>query len=260
MNVEESSLLSVNKPTIAEQYIPVTNFKVIPLTLNEEIMKMSFSEEYALANFMGYLMSLMQTTKDLALYKDVSTTICTALAESATTGMKTITVDGFASESSDDATTDLAKRTANAKALYRAIIGQITEVQIGSYENGLGDIIYNTPSNLVCLIPSQVLASLDVDALATLLNSSVITSRVQIELIPWDFGNHKLASQSAVADTTCFLLDKEAVQYGFKYQLSTSFFDASNLNQNYWTHYSYYSAFVNGAFAVAINVNNMYTA
>lgn len=260
LNIEASSLLEINKPVISEQYIPVSAFKVIPLTLNEEIMRMSFSEEYALSNFMGYLMSLLQITKEISLYNEISGVITQALADASTTGITSVNVTGFEKETSNaTAVEENARRTANANALYRAIMRVVSEASIGSYQNGLGDTIYTTPENLVLLIPSAVLATLDVDTLATLLNSSVISNGINIDIIPWEFGKHKQSSQSAIADTTCMLLDKEAVQYGFKYQLSTSFFDSSNLNTNYWNHYAYYAAYVNGAFGVALNVTNMFT-
>lgn len=260
LNVDVSSLLEINKPKITEQYIPVSEFKVIPLTLNEEIMRMSFSEEYALSNFMGYLMSLLQITKEISLYNEISNVITKALANSDTTGITTVSVTGFEKQTSGaSAVEENARRTANANALYRVIMRIVGDASIGSYTNGLGDTIYSTPENLVLLIPTSVLATLDVDTLATLLNSSVITNGINIDIIPWDFAKHKQASQSTVADTTCMLLDKESVQYGFKYQLSTSFFDSSNLNTNYWNHYAYYASYVNGTFGVALNVTNMFT-
>lgn len=259
LNVDASSLLDVNKPTITEQYLPVSNFKVIPLTLNEQIMGMSFSEEYALANFTGYLIGLMGVAKSLYMYEELSKTIAGYKDGNANnTFFKTIDIEGFAKPTENlTAVEDNAIRLSNAKAVYRILIETITSAGIGSLEGTDESIAYDTPSDMVCLIPPKMMSTLDVDALATLLNSNVLTSNINVKFINWDFSKWK--KDSGDNDYTLILLDKSAIQYGFKYQLATSFFDSSNLNTNRFLHFAYYCGGIDGAFGVAISITNMYS-
>lgn len=262
LNVEASSLLSVNKPTITEQYIPVSGYKVIPLTINEQLMGMSFSDEFALANFTGYLIGLMGVSKQLYMYGVVSDAIAFALydPDSSPVGAKLINtyeVTGFAKQTQNPtADEDNAIRLSNAKLLYRTLIEYITQGGLGI---SLPDnsIAYDTPKDLVCLIPPKMLASLDVDALATLLKSDVLTNNTAIKFIPWDYSVYK--NDGDANDYTLIVLDREAIQYGYNYQLATSFFDASNLNTNRFLHFSYYCDAIKGAFGFAISVKNMYS-
>ena len=66
-----SSLLSSNPPTVNEQYVSVENYKVIPMTINKYLMRGAFVEEDQLANFVGYLMSIMRTTKTAYLSEEI---------------------------------------------------------------------------------------------------------------------------------------------------------------------------------------------
>lgn len=70
-----SSLLTVTNPVVAEQYIKLTNFKTIPLTLNEYLMRLSFTMETDSANFAGYIRSLMEVSKNVDMYKQMVSTI-----------------------------------------------------------------------------------------------------------------------------------------------------------------------------------------
>lgn len=259
LNVDASSLLSVNKPTITEQYIPVSGYKVIPLTINEQIMGMSFSDEFALANFTGYLIGLMGVSKQLFMYETLSKVIGEYKDSSATNSyFKTYAISGFAKQTQNPtASEDNAIRLANAKAVYRTLLENITSAQIGSLKGTDESIVYDTPNNLVCLIPPKMMSALDVDALATLLKSDILTANVAIKFIPWDFATWKVDDTDN--DYTLIVLDRESIQYGYNYQLATSFFDASNLNTNRFLHFSYYCGAVKGAFGFAIEASDMYS-
>ena len=66
-----SSLLNVVNPVVAEQYIELKNFKTIPLTLNEYLMRLSFTSETDSANFAGYIRSLMDVAKNVNMYEQM---------------------------------------------------------------------------------------------------------------------------------------------------------------------------------------------
>ena len=100
----------------------------------------------------------------------------------------------------------------------------------------------------------EMLASLDVDLMATLLNSEYLNDKIAIDIITisgWGDG----ATLAQVS--TVLIMQDNGYQYGFFYEVATSFFDPSNLNTNNWLHFAYYSGIVESAIAGTITVTNM---
>ena len=108
---------------------------------------------------------------------------------------------------------------------------------------------------MVCIISNELFSALDVDTLATLLNSSEITRNVPIELVTMDYSQIGLIT---VNPNVAFLLSKDKVQYGYFYQVATQFFDASNLNTQNWLHFSDYCDQVYRAYSKTITLTNFY--
>ena len=250
--VNTSTLLTSVPPEIQEQYIPVTKFKYIQLTVNRYLMRGGFEDEYAMANLISYLLNNMRIAKRLQLKTDIETVIAEILANNPTKQ----TVTGLAKPTTNPTAVELnAVRTYNTNLIYRTILTVIQMLGLG-YELNVTDVTtgndtfkaYERPDNIVCLVEPSTIASMDVDTLATLLNSNKITQKINVNFI----------ENEAIGDGKVLVLSKDKIQYGYFYQVATSFFDASNLNQQDFLHFSYYCDQIERAPAVLIECTNFH--
>lgn len=250
--VNTSTLLTSVPPVIQEQYIPVTKFKYIQLTVNRYLMRGGFEDEYAMATLISYLLNNMRVAKRLQLKADIETVIAEILTNNPTKE----TVTGLARPTGTPTAVELnAVRTYNTNLIYRTILTVIQMLGLG-YELNVTDKTtgndtfeaYERPENIVCLVEPSTMASMDVDTLATLLNSNKITQKISVNFI----------ENEAIADGTVLVLSKDKIQYGYFYQVATSFFDASNLNQQDFLHFSYYCDQIERAPAVLIECTNFH--
>lgn len=250
--VNTSTLLTSVPPEIQEQYIPVTKFKYIQLTVNRYLMRGGFEDEYAMANLISYLLNNMRIAKRLQLKIDIETVIAEILINNPTRH----TVTGLERPTGTPTAVELnAVRTYNTNLIYRTILTVIQMLGLG-YKLNVTDVTtgndtfeaYERPDNIVCLVEPSTMASMDVDTLATLLNSNKITQKINVNFI----------ENEAIPDGEVLLLSKDKIQYGFFYQVATSFFDASNLNQQDFLHFSYYCDQIERAPAVLIECTNFH--
>ena len=250
--VNTSTLLTSVPPVIQEQYIPVTKFKYIQLTVNRYLMRGGFEDEYAMATLISYLLNNMRVAKRLQLKTDIETVIAEILTNNPTKQ----TVTGLARPAATPTAVELnAVRTYNTNLIYRTILTVIQMLGLG-YELNVTDVTtgndtfeaYERPDNIVCLVEPSTMASMDVDTLATLLNSNKITQKINVNFI----------ENEAIGDGEVLVLSKDKIQYGYFYQVATSFFDASNLNQQDFLHFSYYCDQIERAPAVLIKCTNFH--
>lgn len=250
--VNTSTLLTSVPPEIREQYIPVTKFKYIQLTVNRYLMRGGFEDEYAMANLISYLLNNMRIAKRLQLKTDIETVINEILINNPTRH----TVTGLERPTETPTAVELnAVRTYNTNLIYRTILMVIQMLGLG-YDLNVTDVTtnnrtfraYERPDNIVCLVEPSTMASMDVDTLATLLNSNKITQKINVNFI----------ENEVIPDGEVLLLSKDKIQYGFFYQVATSFFDASNLNQQDFLHFSYYCDQIERAPAVLIECTNFH--
>lgn len=250
--VNTSTLLTSVPPVIQEQYIPVTKFKYIQLTVNRYLMRGGFEDEYAMATLISYLLNNMRVAKRLQLKSDIENVIAKILTNNPTTQ----TVTGLAKPTANPTAVELnAVRTYNTNLIYRTILTVIQMLGLG-YELNVTDVTtgndtfeaYERPDNIVCLVEPSTMASMDVDTLATLLNSNKITQKINVNFI----------ENEAIGDGKVLVLSKDKIQYGYFYQVATSFFDASNLNQQDFLHFSYYCDQIERAPAVLIECTNFH--
>lgn len=250
--VNTSTLLTSVPPEIQEQYIPVTKFKYIQLTVNRYLMRGGFEDEYAMANLISYLLNNMRIAKRLQLKTDIETVI----TEITTNNPTKQTVTGLARPTGTPTAVELnAVRTYNTNLIYRTLLTVIQKLGLG-YELNITDKTigndtfkaYERPNNIVCLINPSTMASMDVDTLATLLNSNKITQKINVNFIEND----------TITDGEILIVSKDKIQYGYFYQVATSFFDASNLNQQDFLHFSYYCDQIERAPAVLIECTNFH--
>lgn len=250
--VNTSTLLTSVPPEIQEQYIPVTKFKYIQLTVNRYLMRGGFEDEYAMANLISYLLNNMRIAKRLQLKSDIETVIAEILTNNPTKQ----TVTGLAKPTTSPTAVELnAVMTYNTNLIYRTLLTVIQKLGLG-YELNITDKTtgndtfeaYERPNNIVCLLSPSTMASMDVDTLATLLNSNKITQKINVNFIEND----------AITKGEILIVSKDKIQYGYFYQVATSFFDASNLNQQDFLHFSYYCDQIERAPAVLIKCTNFH--
>lgn len=250
--VNTSTLLTSVPPEIQEQYIPVTKFKYIQLTVNRYLMRGGFEDEYAMANLISYLLNNMRIAKRLQLKSDIETVIAEILGNNPTKQ----TVTGLAKPTTSPTAVELnAVMTYNTNLIYRTLLTVIQKLGLGYVLNITDKTTgndtfeaYERPNNIVCLISPSTMASMDVDTLATLLNSNKITQKINVNFIEND----------AITEGEILIVSKDKIQYGYFYQVATSFFDASNLNQQDFLHFSYYCDQIERAPAVLIKCTNFH--
>lgn len=252
-----SSVLTVSKPTIYEQYIDVSEYKKVSLSINEYLLRGAFVDEGALGLLVSYLLNTMQVAKKIHMYDRVR-----AVVLGLSGAVTNVSLTGFQYDATDTAVEDSAKRTSNTNLFYRKLIEEIKLAGKGAtvlVSDGATPANYLTayerPENLICIVSDELFASLDVDTLATLLNSNEITRNVPIELLTMDYST---IGGITVNPNVAFLLSKDKVQYGYFYQVATQFFDASNLNTNNWLHFSDYCDQVERAYAKTITLTNFF--
>lgn len=244
-----STLLASNPPTVDEQYISVENYKVIPMTINKYLMRGAFVEENQLANFVGYLMSIMRTTKTAYLSDQIIAELEGYTPAQAT---QTLTIHTIDTTNLTDPMQLQSARTYNANAIQKSLINLLNAMSFPTAK--YNDLEYKEIidySSLKFIVKSSVNSDILVDSLAFLLNSDKIT-----EAQRWSDTYVIPDEQFTNLDATIvgWLMHNKKIQYGYFYEVATEFFDASTLNQNDWLHFAYYLDTVNAYPAVVIKV------
>lgn len=260
LDTANSSVLTVVKPTVLEQHIPVKAYKKVQVTINDYLMRGAFNRESAMGELVGLILKSMRTAEKLYLYNMVvgnATSGLSGLAVGANLSGDealsfNINITGI--DDSDSATPQerLSARTYNTKAFVRKLIATIKRIERGEYEgmNGVQSLIGR--DKLVCIMTDDMLASLDVDLMASLLNSEYLNDPIKVKIITISGWKNE-----ASKDSTVLLMQDDAYIYGFFYEVATTFFDPSNLNTNNWLHFSYYEGVVKAGIAGTITVTNM---
>lgn len=260
LDTANSSVLTVVKPTVLEQYIPVKAYKKVQVTINDYLMRGAFNRESAMGELVGLILKSMRTAEKLYLYNMVvgnATSGLSGLAVGANLSGDealsfNINITGIADSDSATPQERLSARTYNTKAFVRQLIATIKRIERGEYEgmNGVQSLIGR--DKLVCIMTDDMLASLDVDLMATLLNSEYLNDPIKVKIITISEWKNE-----ASKDSTVLLMQDDAYIYGFFYEVATTFFDPSNLNTNNWLHFSYYEGVVKAGIAGTITVTNM---
>ena len=229
-----SSLLTASLPTVDEQYVSVDNYKVIPMTINKYLMRNAFVAEDQLANFTGYLMSIMPATKTAYLSAAL---IAELEAYTPTQPTQTVTVHTIDTTGLLDPMQLEAANRYNANAIQKAFINTLNAMSFPTDKyNDLQFTEIIDYSSLKLIIKSSTNNDIVVDSLAYLLNSDKIT-----EAQKWSDTYVVPDEQFTGAGTTvAWLMHKDKIQFGYFYEVATEFFDGSTLNQQEWLHFSYY--------------------
>lgn len=253
LNINSSSLLSATgDPTVKEQYIQVEDMKYIELRINKYLLRGAFTDEYAMANLIGYLKGVMEESKKIYLYQALINTFETYAPVQPT---QTITIDQYTPDIVNDGPeATLAKQTYNSNCIYKALVNTLTEMSAPTTKfNDLGYTECVDMSRLKLVMNSYYNTEMIVDTLATLLNSAKIT-----DALKW--GKTFVIPQSQLQagnQTTVigWLVDEKKVQFGYFYNVGTAFFDPATLNDKYYLHFSYYMGVAEGLPGVLLTAN-----
>ena len=230
-----SSILTQAKPTVKEQYVSVENYKVIQMTINKYLMRGAFVQETQLADFIGYLLSIMRTSKVAYLSEEL---IKELEAYTPTQATQTKTIHLFNPTGVNDPAQLRNLRVYNANEIEKAVIELINEMGFPTdkyNDDKLKEII--DFSSMKFVVRGSTNADLLVNSLATLLNSNKITEAQKwgkTYVIP-DSQFNTLAG-----DVIAWLMHNKKIQFGYFYEVATEFFDASTLDSNNFLHFAYY--------------------
>lgn len=246
-----SSVLTNTLPTVDEQYISVENYKVIPLTINNYLMRGAFVEETQLASFVAYLMSTMRATMTAYLSDAL---IAELEAYTPTQADQTQTINIFDTTGLLDPMQLRNAKTYNDNAIQEKLITLIHSM--GFATNKYNDKAFREIidfSSMKFIVKNSTNGSMLVNSLATLLNSGKITDAEKWSktyVIP-DEQFSASFDQSIVG----WLMHNKKIQFGFFYEVATSFFDPSTLDTRNWLHFAYYLDTVDALPAVMIKVD-----
>ena len=245
-----SSLLQSNLPTVNEQYVSVENYKVIPMTINKYLMRNAFTKEDQLANFVGYLMSIMRTTKTAYLSDEI---IKKLKAYEPTLETQTLTIDIINTSGLSDPMQLNQAKIYNANIINEKLIDLLNSMAFPT--NKYNDLAYKEIidySSMKFIVRSSENSRILVNSIASLLNSDKITQAQkwgETFVIPDEQFDDMSANKIG-----WFMHDKK-VQFGYFYEVATEFFDGSTLNQNDWLHFAYYLDIIDAYPAVEIILN-----
>ena len=247
LNIAASSLLSVNTPSGAtEQYLPINNKRVIPLTINKNILAMAFVNETGLSDYINETLKGMEIVKKFDIFSTLVGSI-DAYAPTATNGTKTVTV--FDTTGLTDPAQLRMALDHNAKELLKAIAEVSKNMRyLDNTYNDAAAYTVADKDDLYLITTENVRLGIDFDTLASMFNAEYATSNkgwkdiisLPDTKLPTWVGN----------DVACMLVHRNKFVYGFLYQFAGMFFDLSNLNEQHFVHYAYYNGVVNAAPAV----------
>lgn len=243
-----STILTAVKPTVQEQALFVENYKMIQLTTNRYLLRGAFVEETAMADFVAYLLSIMRSTKTKYMSDQLLAKLSAYEPAQAT---QKVEIHIFnTSTLTDPMQLEYAERY-NAKIVQKVFINTLR--QLGFPTNKYNDLELTEIidfSKLKLLILSNEDTDLIVDSLAYLLHSDKITDAQK-----WGETYVIPNEQFTEAPTyTAWLMHDKKLNFGYFYEVATSFFDASTLNQQDFLHFSYYMDLIDAYPCVAFKI------
>lgn len=248
-----SSVLTKTPPTVDEQQLNTTDRKVIAVTLSRYLMAGAFADEYSLSEAFAVILSMLEKTKGIYLYKKVvaayenyaggqandGTTIPMLATQTVTLNL--IDVDNLTGEAEKQ-----AARTANSNTIYEAMIGTLQAMCSPTRAfNELAFETLSTPDDIKLIINNKFMNSMITNTMATLLNSAKISDQAKWQatyVVP----KEQFANSNTQENVIGWLGDRNKYQIRPRFEVGTGFNDPSTLDQTNWLHFWLISGFVNG--------------
>lgn len=246
-----SSLLTVSEPTVDEQELETTDKKFFTVTLNRYLLKGAFANEYSMSDCVAVILSMLQKSKGIYLYKKV---VAAYENWTPTQAGQTLTIDLI--DTTDMTGQELySAQVTNAKTILKKIQNLYENMTAPTRQ--YNDIEYETfmsGDDYKLILNSNFSNLIDVDALATLLNSSKITDKQtwrETYIIP----SEQFTNSDTKTKVIGWLGDREKYQISPRFEVATSFSDGSNLMDNNWLHFWLISGMAKGLNLVKIVAN-----
>ena len=241
---ETSSLLTVTKNTVGEESIKITEKKVIKMSYSAQILDAAFTSEYGMNDFIGYLLGLMESAKTAYLYDVVINDIFTKTFGAGSGAqakqlhqVNQISLTGLTSLSDINGAISY-----NSKELTKAMQDDIQNIQVyntGYNFKGLKEAVDHKDLRVLLVAPyynNEV-----IEVMASLLRSDVIDEKFdkpELLLVP------SIKVPENRTQEIAWIMHKAFYQMFYKFVVTTSFFDASNLCVNNFLHFWYGKGFV----------------
>jgi hypothetical protein len=235
-----STLLTAVLPTTKEQVLSVSKYKTVQLTINEWLMRGAFDGEYAMSDYVAYLMKTMRASKEKYIFDEL---VGLLDGYTPTNAEQTITINMFDITSLLDPAQLQMAETYNTNTFIKALIK--AQIKLETPYNKFNDDTFTeivSNEDMVLFSTDNLEANILVDTFAKLFNSDKISKEFK-------YGDSVTIPQDLFTTLTntflCYLAHREKFQYGYAFSVATSFFDASTLNTNNWLHFAYYIGSVN---------------
>lgn len=228
-----SSLLTVTKVNAGEEYLQITERKVIKSSYNRYILDMAFTSESGMNSFVGYLLGQMESAKIDHLYNVIINDLFTKTYS----GTQLISVPQYDLSSATDFINLEAGKTINQKNISKAVELAVrnAEVYTTAY-NSLGNKEALNVSDMKFIFNEPYHTENLMDLFAMLLRSNVIEdsfSKPTMYTIP------PAKIPAGNSHVIGWVMHKYAYQMFYKFTFMGSFFDVSNLTINNFLHFWY---------------------
>lgn len=255
LNIASSSLLTPAAPSGAtEQYIAINNKKVIPLTINKNILAQAFVNETGLSDYISATLKGMDIVKKNAIFTNLVGNI-DGYTPTATNGNVTVTT--FDTSSLLDPKQLASALDYNSKALLKAISKDAKAIgYLNTTYNDAGAPFVADKGDLYLIMTDGARLGIDFDTLATMFSPEYLNKNGISEVISLP---DSLLPTWVSNDVACLLCHRNKFVYGFLYQFAGMFFDMSNLNEQHFVHYAYYDGIVSAVPAVRYTIDDSLT-
>lgn len=252
-----SSLLENESATVNEQWLETTDKKFIHLTLNRYLLKGAFADEYSMSEAIAMILSMLQKTKQIYLYKKIVSAFENwepALEDDDNDDTQTITID-LVDTSNMSGNEKIEAEKDNALRLYKVIRAKSLAMQTPSrkYNDIKFEEMYNA-DELEFIVNGNFDELINTYAYASLLQSDKLNNIKLYEksiIIP----EEQFTSDDAKTTLIGFLASKYKYQIAPRFEVATNFFDGSNLNDQNFLHFWLNSGFARGLACIKLVAN-----
>lgn len=230
---ETSSLLTVTKVNAGEEYIQITERKVIKSSYSKYILDMAFTSESGMNEFIGYLLGQMESAKVDHLYNVIINDLFTKVYS----GTQLVEVNQYDTSNATSFSEINAGDLINQKAISKAV--ELTVNNIGVYStsyNSLGNKEALDVQDMKFVFCEPYHTENIINLFATLLKSDVIEKSFAK---PTMYTVPQIKIPSGKNLVIGWLMHKYAYQMFYKFVFMGSFFDVSNLVINNFLHFWY---------------------
>lgn len=243
-----SSLLTVNKVKTGEEYLQITERKVIKSSYSTYILNSAFTSESGMNEFVGYILGQMESAKTDYLYN----VIINDLFDKAFTGKQLQSIVQYDTSSATSFAEMNAGELINQKKIVQAV--ELTTKNIEMYStdyNSLGNKQALAVGDMKFIFCEPYHTESVLNLYATLLKSDVITDSFS-KPVMYSIPDSKVGEHT---DVIGWLMHKYSYQLFYKFVFMGSFFDPSNLTINNFLHFWYGKGWLENLPRVEFKVN-----